>query len=87
MRLPEELETKLWHDIETIEGERKVKYVTSVERLALERGKREGLEEGLIKGERGALERLLTRRFGPLPPAVAERLEKATGEQLELWLD
>ncbi|NMG14504.1 DUF4351 domain-containing protein [Aromatoleum bremense] len=91
MRLPKELETKLWHDIETIEGERKVKYVTSVERLALERGKRqgleEGLEEGLIKGERGALERLLTRRFGPLPPAVAERLEKATGEQLELWLD
>lgn len=50
MRLPEELELKLWHDIETIEGERNVKYVTSVERLANERGMQQGMQEGLEKG-------------------------------------
>ena len=37
MRLPEDLENELWHDIEEIEGERKGKYVTSVERLAIKR--------------------------------------------------
>ena len=54
MQLPRELETELWHDIERIEGERKVKYVTSVERLAIERGLQKGLEQGLEQGlERG----------------------------------
>ena len=50
MRLPKELEQRLWQDIEKIEGERKVKYVTSVERLAIERGLQRGMAEGLEKG-------------------------------------
>ena len=36
MRLPKELAQRLWQDIENIEGERKVKYITSVDRLAIE---------------------------------------------------
>lgn len=51
------------------------KYITSIERI------------GRVEGKRGALERLLTRRFGPLPPGVAGRIEQAKGEQLERWLD
>ena len=38
MRLPDGLEQKHWQDIETIEGETRMRYVTSVERLATERG-------------------------------------------------
>jgi hypothetical protein len=38
MRLPEGLEDKRWRDIEQIEGEQKMPYVTSVERRATERG-------------------------------------------------
>jgi hypothetical protein len=34
MRLPDSLEQKLWQDIAAIEGESKMRYVTSVERLA-----------------------------------------------------
>lgn len=103
MRLPAELEDELWHDIETLEGERKVKYITSVERLAIERGKQEGLEQGRQMGRRegrregreegraeggsALLGRLLTRRFGPLPKSVTERLAHATTGQLEVWAE
>ncbi|MGL1833254.1 DUF4351 domain-containing protein [Rhodocyclaceae bacterium SMB388] len=95
MRLPDELESRLWHHIENIEGERNVKYVTSVERLAIERGmekgRKEGHEEGREKGReegsRALLARLLASRFGPLPGPVTERLASATTEQLERWAE
>jgi len=38
MRLPDTLEQRLWQAIETLEGETKMPYVTSVERLAIQRG-------------------------------------------------
>ena len=40
-----------------------MKYVTSVERLAIERGRKTGKLEGKLE----TLTRQLTRRFGPLP--------------------
>ena len=83
MRLPEGLEDKLWQDIEQIEGERKMPYVTSVERHATERG----IQQGIQQGEEKVLERLLTRRFGPLSEATRQRLRNATLEQLERWTD
>ena len=99
MRLPKELEERLWQDIENIEGERKVKYVTSVERLATERGLQKGMEQGIEKGlEKGREEgrtqgtasvllRLLNRRFGPLSADVTRRLAQSTPEQLEIWAE
>ena len=95
MRLPEELETELWHDIESIEGERKVKYVTSVERLAIKRGIEQGLEQGLARGRMEGraegiavlLSRQLNRRFGPLSAATTDRLAKAAPDQLERWAE
>ena len=99
MRLPKELEQRLWQDIEKIEGERKVKYVTSVERLAIERGLRKGMEQGLeigiekgieqgrAQGTASVLLRLLNRRFGPLSPDITRRLSQSTPEQLEIWAE
>ena len=57
--------------------------------------KQQGLEQGLelgslkgrLKGEAIVLERLLTKRFGPLSDDIRARLENATAEQLELWTD
>jgi len=43
MRLPNALEQRLWQAIETIEGETKMPYVTSVERLAIQRGMQQGM--------------------------------------------
>jgi hypothetical protein len=36
---------------------------------------------------RSTLERLLTRRFGPLPPTALDRIHQARLPQLEAWLD
>ncbi len=87
LALPKELEQKVWQDINEIERKAQMKYVTSVERLAVERGQMTGRLEGKLEGKLEALTRLLTRRFGPLPEWVAERLASATVEQLEAWFD
>ncbi|MCK0506473.1 DUF4351 domain-containing protein [Aromatoleum anaerobium] len=64
-----------------------MRYVTSVERLAIERGMEKGLEQGIVKGEGTILRRQLTRRFGPLPQDVLDRLARAESAQLETWAD
>lgn len=90
MELPKEMEPKFRKEIERIEEELAMPYVTSIERLGREDGLKEGLKEGLKKGRReGLLEGLkegrlegetvffkglLTRRFGPELPAWVDRL-------------
>ena len=43
--------------------------------------------EGRVDGERAVLERLLRRRFGPLSPEVAARMEEASAADLETWTE
>ena len=62
-----------------------MRYVTSVERLSRQEGRREGLAEGIRQGEAALLERLLRRRFAELPRWVSERLDKATHDELARW--
>ena len=87
MRLPTGLEERLWQDIEQIEGESKMRYVTSIERLAAERGMQQGKLEGKLEGETSLIERQLTRRFGPPSAETQARLKTATLEQLEQWAE
>jgi hypothetical protein len=83
MRLPDSLEQKLWQDIAAIEGESKMRYVTSVERLATQRG----VQQGEQLGEAAVIQRQLTKRFGPLSAETLTRLQTATCEQLESWAE
>ena len=99
MRLPDVLEQALRKDIEAIEGEYRMRYVTSVERFAIERGLQQGIEQGMQQGrdegrQEGRREeavalvgRLLAKRFGPLDVSVQRRLEQATLEQLDDWAE
>ena len=50
-----------------------------------QKGKQAGLVEGLLKGERLVITRLLERRFGKLPRPLLMRLEQATLPELEHW--
>jgi hypothetical protein len=81
MRLPEDLDRRFKDEIDRIEEETNMRYVTSVERLS----RQEGIEEGIRQGEASLLERLLRRRFTELPKWVFERLEQASRDELERW--
>ena len=57
----------------------------------LEKGMEEGLEKGIVKGiakgEALVLQRLLTKRFGPLPADAVQAISTASTEQIGAWLD
>jgi hypothetical protein len=79
MVLPEPLAQRFRAEQERFETEKKMRYVTSVERLAK--------EEGHIRGQISLLKRQLKRRFQQLPAWVEERLGQASREELESWAE
>jgi len=89
MRLPEAAEKSFRDEIFRYEEEKKMRYITSVERIGREDGLRQGLRQGREEGKReGLLEAIemgLSLKFGAegeqLLPAIrltenSERLEK-----------
>jgi len=74
-------------EIESMLAERVGEWTKTWKEQGIEEGRKEGHKEGLRGGEIVILERLLTRRFGPLPEAIQMRLRSATTEQLEYWAD
>ncbi len=53
----------------------------------LREGRAEGLREGLREGQRLVVERMLTRRFGTLPPGMRARLARLTESELTALAD
>jgi flagellar biosynthesis/type III secretory pathway protein FliH len=53
----------------------------------MEKGIERGIEKGIEKGESLALQRLLSKRFGPLTPDVVAKIGSASAGQIEIWLD
>ena len=51
----------------------------------LQQGIEQGIEQGIGLGEARLLKRLLTSRFGTLPPAIAEQIDQADSADLERW--
>jgi len=66
-------ENKLWQDIQLIEGENQMPYVTSVERLATQRGMQQGMHQGMQQECLALVSRQLKRKFG-LNPILASAL-------------
>jgi predicted transposase YdaD len=99
MRLPKDLQTQLRQDLNTLEEESKMVYITSIEQLAIEEGMQKGMQQGMQKGmqqgmQQGrvvgkiqSLERQLQLRFGELPDWVRERLAQAKENELGHWTD
>jgi hypothetical protein len=52
-----------------------------------QKGVDDGFDDGLEKGQRELVSRLLTRRFGELPAAIASRIAQASRGELERWAD
>ena len=87
MQLPEELEEGFWREIQAYEETKQMPYITSVERIGIKKGIEQGIQQGIQQGEVLVLRRLLSRRFGALPPWVEERLAQADQEALERWAE
>jgi hypothetical protein len=79
MALPADLEKHFRDELTRFEAETHMPYITSIERM--------GIEKGIHQGETLVLRRQLTRRFGPLPAWVEQRLEEASLAQLEAWAE
>ncbi len=77
MSLPEGLEKKLWQDIQLIEGETQIPYVTSVERLATQRGVHQGMQQECL----ALVTRQLRHKFG-LSPVLETALARLKIHQL-----
>ena len=53
----------------------------------LQRGRQEGRQEGHHEAEVRLLSKMLALRFGPLAPAVAERLNASTADERSVWAE
>jgi hypothetical protein len=82
MDLPAELERQLIHDLTEFEKERKMPYVTSVERIARQEGKAEGKAEALL--------RVLSKKIhqGQLPEDLQTAIRATLDmDKLDVWID
>jgi hypothetical protein len=50
MSLPEELDQQFWQEVRNLEEERRMPYLTSVEKIGINKGFRRGLLEGIELG-------------------------------------
>jgi len=82
--LPVELEEGFREELARYEEEGNMPYVTSIERMAIERGRQEGLEEGLGQGlvarAREDVIEVLRLRFPQAPAELFEQLQSITDE-------
>ena len=101
--LPADLEAHFQVELANFEAERNMPYVTSIERMGIEKGlqqgrqegrqqgrqegRQQGRQEGILQGEAALLRRQLVRRFGALPSWAEQRLEQANLEELERWAE
>ncbi len=83
MTLPVALEAKLWQALTTLERNKTMPYVTSVERLGYTRGHSEGREEGRRTEAETLVRKLLQRRLGVLPGQIDARVGALSLERME----
>ncbi len=56
-----------------------------LEKRGYDVGHKQGHKQGYNEGQLDILLRLLTRRFGPLPASVAQRVSNASADELLQW--
>ncbi|MBL7040440.1 MAG: hypothetical protein ISR77_17515 [Pirellulaceae bacterium] len=89
LTLPDDLSIRFRSELELIEEELKMPYVTSVERIArqegiekgIEEGIEKGIEKGVVQGVRETLVETLRVRFDDVPQWLVEKIEQCTDVQ------
>ena len=80
--LPEELELQLTNDLIHIE-EKKMAYITNLERFAIAKGE----ERGELLGEMKMLLKQLNLKFNSVPDWVEHKITSADKKQLDHWVE
>jgi hypothetical protein len=83
LKLPKALDREFWQELKTYEEERKMPYITSVERIGYERGQKAGRTMGREEGQRSLITVLLNQKFGDISPTTTDRLDQLSAKQLE----
>jgi hypothetical protein len=65
--------------------DRRVPVIEHAMKLREQQGIEQGIEQGIVRGRRALLLRQLRHRFGPLDAPLVERVEAASGDQLDIW--
>ena len=81
LRLPEDLDLEFREELIAFEEETQMPYVTSVERIGIQKG----LQQGRQEGEAAVLLRLLALKFGPPSQEMRKRIEEADADTLLAW--
>lgn len=71
----------------TLAADRFETWALQHEQRGIEKGIEKDIEKGIEKGEALLLQRLLVRRFGPMPNDRVTQISSATKEQIEHWFD
>ena len=74
--LPDELTQKFRQTVAEFEEEKRMPYVTSIERLGRQEGRQEGLQEGQQLAAREAVAEILRTRFAAVKPAILDALNR-----------
>jgi len=75
MALPEGLDTQFSIELARFEDEKKMPYVTSIERVGIRKGLEQGLEQGKLAMARESVLEALKVRFDQVPDAMKKRVE------------
>jgi hypothetical protein len=84
MMLPEDMTKKFTQDLIAYEEEKKMPYITSAERIGIEKGRGEGRDEGMIFNAREMVLEALDARFSSDTPADVKQQIQALNNKIML---
>ena len=85
MALPRALDNRPWQDIERYEKEQGMAYISSIERIFIEKGHEKGREEGREEEREAFLLDLLAHRFGPPSKDTVARVKAGSADDIRRW--
>ena len=87
IQLPAKLTIEINRELTEYEDQKRMPYITSIERIGRRQGRQEGRQEGRLLAARDAVRLVLESRFGHVPTSILERLARLDAlDQLELLL-
>jgi hypothetical protein len=82
LQLPDGLNSAFWRELTTWEEAQRMPYISSVERIGIEKGLAEGIEKGRAEERLALVLRQLERRFSALPGPRQSQVIALSAEQL-----